>query len=811
MTDRLVSFAGIIPLAAAHRPDCGGKANGLASLIEHGLRVPWGFVIVGSHTAPDPAAIEALHATLGPGKLAVRSSAAGEDSQATSYAGQYESVLEVEGHSALVAAIERCLASAKAARVQAYAAATASDVDPGMTVIVQQMVDARCAGVLFTRDPVSGDRSRYVIEAVAGLGEALVSGHARPDRYLIDPDSARVESELSGPTALLDADALTQLLAGARRARARFGHDLDLEWAIDRYGALHWLQARPITSAAAPAVNELDTPILLPSPGFTRYNVGEILPGAITPLTASTVVAFIDQGFRQAYARIGVYAPPDTDDASIVVFSGHLFFNMRGPYLFAAKVAGASKDEADRSLAGRVFDELEGLPRRGPLRRARTAACVFPALARAPELLAELEPQLAALHDSHAGLAELGVDELLTRVEALIACGVRLNEAHMLASTRSGMLAGVVDGIVGGGRPLDPEQRTAIIGLLQGVGEVESAEIGVAVQALATLLRADPATRARVLELDSAQLHAWLRSDEAGQAGQLYADFIARHGHRCIRELELREPDWADDPTALLVTLRAAVSAPPPRARVQPRDPDTLPLSRGSKRALRWLVPKMHASIRLREQGKSRLVRLTRLLASTCVELGNRLVAAQRLPELDLIYFVTRDELPRLAHAPDDQRRALVLTATGRRRLHARQAALRFAMVSREKPQPLPPAPLPDATQRLQGTPVSPGLVEGRARVIRSIQDAAGLVPGEILIVPFTDAGWTPLFTIAAGLATEIGGTLSHGAVVARELGLPAVVDLPDATRIFTTGQRVRLNADAGTLEALDQDDGGIA
>jgi pyruvate,water dikinase len=126
-------------------------------------------------------------------------------------------------------------------------------------------------------------------------------------------------------------------------------------------------------------------------------------------------------------------------------------------------------------------------------------------------------------------------------------------------------------------------------------------------------------------------------------------------------------------------------------------------------------------------------------------------------------------------------------------------------MVSRGEPEPLATEPLPPGMQRAQGTPVSGGIVEGLARVARTPADASAMVPGEILIVPFTDAGWTPYFSLAAGLAAEIGGTLSHGAVVARELGLPAIVDLDRVTERFETGQRVRLDADTGLLQALEE------
>jgi pyruvate,water dikinase len=188
------------------------------------------------------------------------------------------------------------------------------------------------------------------------------------------------------------------------------------------------------------------------------------------------------------------------------------------------------------------------------------------------------------------------------------------------------------------------------------------------------------------------------------------------------------------------------------------------------------------------------------------MRLGEQLAARGGPAELDLVCFLTRTELVELARAPRERGVATARLAVRRRHALARQQALRFPMVCAGKPVPLPAEPLAPGMhmQALHGTPVSGGVVEGNARVARTPADAGALRPGEILVVPFTDAGWIPCFGLAAGLATEIGGTLSHGAVVARELGLPAVVDLDRATERFETGQRVRLDADTGVLQALE-------
>jgi phosphohistidine swiveling domain-containing protein len=795
-----MSNAGLewIDLARADRPECGGKARGLARLIAAGLRVPAGVVIVGARSAGDLDSLDAI-ARLGSGKLAVRSSARGEDGEQASYAGQYLSVLEVEGEPALREAVDRCFASVHAERVRAYEGGSG---EGEMAVVVQRMIDARCAGVLFTLDPVTGARDRWSIEAVEGLGEALVSGHARPDRHRVDPEHPElaVVSELAGDAPVLRDDELRRLVEQAKQALVRLGGSpLDMEWAIDREGEIHWLQARPATGLAGPGLGELDSTTKPPSLGFTRYNVGEILPGAITPLTATTTIELIEQGLQRFYRRLGIFVEgaegADAPDRCLVMVSGHVFMNMRAPYLFSAKVAGADKQSADRSLGGRVFDELEGMPPWGPMRRLWTALRLFPVLRRADREVARVERELAALRASGDPIADL---------ERLLHFGSDVAEVHMLASTWSGMLAGILENMLGEGKPLDAVQRQRFAGLLRGIGSIESADIGLELDAVVDALRSEPGACERLREADDAELLAWLRSREGGRASQCFGALLDRHGHRCVRELELREASWAEDPTPLLGVLRAATTGTTTRARPAAGNLDEVELPRKGARGIRWIVPKAHEAIRLRERCKSLFVQVVRRIKTHCVELGERLVGERALADLDMVFFLTRDELLASVRPGSTAARELTRIAARRRRALAQQASLRFAMVSRAKPQPLPPEPVPAGTRRLAGTPVSPGIVEGRARVVRTAREAGRLVPGEILIAPFTDAGWTPYFSVAAGLATEIGGTLSHGAVVARELGLPAVVDLGGATELFTTGQHVRLDADTGQLSALD-------
>ncbi len=204
-----------------------------------------------------------------------------------------------------------------------------------------------------------------------------------------------------------------------------------------------------------------------------------------------------------------------------------------------------------------------------------------------------------------------------------------------------------------------------------------------------------------------------------------------------------------------------------------------------------------------RERSKSFSVWIARQLKRGYVDYAQRLVAAGRLPDVDLVFFFTHEELGQLAQGPE---RALVRRAEHRRRLHPRKVALEFPRVCQGKPAPL--AVLDSEAQAgevMEGMPLSRGVATGPARVARTLAEAAAMQPGEILVTPFTDVGWTPFFGRAAGLATEVGSVLSHGAVVAREYGLPAIAGLPGLTRRIKTGDMLRLDGNTGELRRVQR------
>lgn len=785
-----MSAPACIPLDAISDEPVGGKAEGLARLLSHGFQVPPGFVIVGATPDDLPAELEAHYQRIGAGKVAVRSSAIGEDSGEASFAGQYETILNVEGEEALRDAVEACLRSADNARATAYRDAQTEHDEVAMSVVVQRMVGARVAGVLFTANPMTARRDQVVVDAIRGLGEALVSGRATPDHWVLSRDGRVLERELQEDDPVLSEAELILLLDGAVRAEERYCAPLDMEWAIDADGTVWWLQARPITQLPADP-NELDT---VPNPRdiYTWCNIGEMMPGAVTPLTYSVTGRGIDIGMQRTYRRMGVNVPPGDGVRYVGMFFGHMFINLTTLSELAVDVAGSSKKQMCLALCGRDIEELAEPDPAPVLRRAINGARYFAQLLSAGKHRNELDVLLDHLDLPKRGTAReiyRAIDERLPEVW-------KAYELHLLSSASSGALAPILLGILAKGEEPTQEHHATVAELLAGARDVESADIAEGVERIIDALAKNGAAKEEFASVDPETALAWLLSTDAGDAGDEFARYIERHGHRAVRELELRQKGWAADPAPLVASLQSGLRARLDGA-VHKRPRAKAGTGAEGHPVIRRLLPLAHAAIRSREHTKSGLVAVITKFKQAYRALGTHLVDEGLLPNQDAVFFMTHQELGDLLRG----RSELADVALSRRRVIDYQMPLHFPQVFRNRPEPLQLGPVEGEEGSLVGKPVSRGVVTGRARVVETLEQAAELRAGEILIAPITDVGWTPYFSLIAGLATDVGSAVSHGAVVAREYGLPAVVNLRLATSRFQTGELVTLDGDRGTLK----------
>lgn len=781
--------ARILPLEALEGIDAGGKANGLYRLITLGFPVPPGFVLLDVQADALPAELEQYYERLGGGAVAVRSSALDEDGTDASFAGQYETVLDVQGMDALRAAIQQCLQSLSSQRATAYRGDAAGDVR--MCVVVQRMVKARTAGVLFTADPVSARRDRLVIDAVRGLGEALVSGEATPDHYEVDPGNGIVARDLvDGNAPVLSDTEILQLARQARDAAQRFGEPLDTEWAIDEAGNLFWLQARPITTLPAD-LNEFDTGCL-PADVMTTGNIGEMMPGAVCPLTLSVTLRGIEYAFQQLDVMLGAQQEIENDYKQVCSFYGHWFFNLSGKVASGGHIAGMSAKEAGYSICGEEVPQLQEPPRQPWWVRARGGFRFFRRLQQSEAVVDAFENRLH--REFRTPFCDTPQQQIV-QIDALLCWVLEVENVHVLSSSSSAVAGGILQGVIAKGERPTQEQLGELARLMAGASGVISAEL---VQELDVIVEhvVHSIHAARFCTEDAQDALLWLQSTAAGTAQSLFAAFLVRHGHRAYRELCVREKGWAEDPLPLIRTLQVSVRSQLSGATRRVAETQAVDASEYNG-FVRWLLPRVHNGIRRRERTKSLLVYITREAGKAYRHLGRLLVQQDVLPDEDLVCFFTHEELRACSGVPGAVQ---VQHALKRRAAMEYQNRLQFPFLCQGMPQPLAAGATEDSDGVLTGRPVSAGCVEGICRVAFSPEEAAQLQPGEILIAPITDVAWTPYFSVIAGLATDIGSSVSHGAVIAREYGLPAVVNLRSATSRFKTGDRVRLDGGKGTL-----------
>jgi pyruvate,water dikinase len=805
--------------------EVGGKGLSLARLAGAGLPVPPGFCITtevhrrlrGQKPQADPklaARITEAYRRLGSGVVAVRSSATAEDGALTSFAGQQETVLGVEGEAALLDAVARCWASFDSERAVAYRRRQAvDDRNRAMAVVVQRLVPSEIAGVLFTRDPFDPEGRRLLIEASWGLGESVVSGRLIPDRYHLDRESGAVlDRQISVKSTrltaagleevsteqqaqpCLDETCLAELAALGRRVEALYGDPRDIEWALAE-GRLWLLQARPITTAGASEreqVRREEIAVLRAKarPGGTvwsRFNLAETLPEP-TPMTWAVIQRLLSGrgGMGQMYRDLGFEPDAALDGEGVYdLVCGRPYCNLsREPgmyanglplcHSFAALKADPSKAvypraRFDWSRAGWRFWMFLPLSFLRSLRL--TARLGYQHATFVRRFRNQIVPAFAAevAREASEDLMLLDSRTLLERLEYWTK---RTLHDFARESLKPTVLAGVAIGI-------QERELVKLLGPERGKCALGRLAMGAA---------PDP----------EADLSAAVRKMAAGQLDR--AAFLEAFGHRGSQEMELSQPRWAEDPVAL----DALLSVPQP-----PQLPSTEPLTvceqivreahaKGEKRedlkqGLSEGLRLLHTWLSLRETGKHYLMKGYALIRRILVELDRRHNLGGG------IFYLTPKELPRLAAGQD-------LSALIAERRQRRALAL-----SLEVPQVLFSDDL-DAIGRpvniagadtFQGIPLSAGVAEGPALVLHEPSNRDLPTEPYILVCPSTDPAWVPLFMNARGLIMETGGVLSHGAIVAREFVLPAVAGLPDIHRRVRSGQRLRVDGSTGTVSVL--------
>lgn len=750
-------------------------------LVRHHFTVPKGFVI----TEIDPIDEEALYQAfdaLQVGQVSVRSSASNEDQSGASNAGQYETCLFVDRQH-LLESVKKCLASLDSHRVKDYA--EHFELGKGtMNIVVQEMINSDKAGVLFTAGPNNG--SAILIEAVKGQGENLVSGQVNAHRYEISRKYYRPCGD-----DLLDENEVKQLYETGKQIRTAFGEEKDIEWAI-KAGTLYLLQMRPITTEIID-IEEFDRDDDISGHLFTKRNVGEMMPGAVTPLTLSTSAKAIDYGMRYMLAKAGVYhsADEETPLRLISSISGHLFFDMNLLYNMYTKVAIANPQSMNLSIMGEYHDYPPiTIPFSNPLTRAVNSVKFLKYVYSGPRAMKKFDAMLTKVHFAET----TSYRELYKSIDANLAY---LDESliyHYASSAYSGRTTSTLYMMLDKEFPDKKEYQSFLSHLLTNIPNIESADILSRLQDLAMMIKKQEPEAA---EYGPDELLAYIKNN--AELNAKYQVFLSHHGHRCIKEAELRNKPWREHEIPLMNYLLSIVKSPmnlvESDEKIDYRKEFAFiknPLLRSASISF---AKKARQAVVDREYTKSRLIKIIDLFKTQYARLAGLLVDGHLLSDADLIYFLTHEEIGQLIEGDTK----LLPLAVRRRKANAIQEELSFDDIYIGKPI----ADVFDMGQDdgvIKGVPVSNGECEGIAHIVCSVDDANTLKKGEIMVARFTDIGWTPYYSIVNGLITEIGSSLSHGAVVAREYGLPTIVNVKGATKILKDGDHIRMNASKGTI-----------
>jgi rifampicin phosphotransferase len=786
------------------------------------------------------------------GPVVVRSSAVGEDSARASFAGQLDSFLHVRTLAGLQNALLACWASCWSERAIAYRAARGFEVR-GMGVVVQTQVDALAAGVLFTRTA----EGTILVEHTTGLGDALVAGAIDPGRFVLQRSgngfvalSAGERPVKNVENLLFSRARLAELARLAAMLEEGLGGAQDVEWAIDHSGLLHIVQSRPITATLTVNAAQPDGPPVR----WSDANINENFPAPVSPFLYSIASAGYAHYFRNLARAFGlsgrrIAAMDDALRHIIGVHGARMYYNLTNIHtgLRTAPFGDALVAAFNSFVGARGSLGAAAQVKSGRLRELVELAVIavktswlYLFLGRRVASFERLVDDFAERTEPHR-LAALSLRDLRLLLNELmdIRCHRWTNAslADAAAMVSYAMLRRLVEQASGGKAPGSLHNT-----LLKAIPQLVSGEPVQQLWELSRAVRAEPALRT-LFEGDAESVVNQLAvNPELAGFRARFEEYLQRWGFRCSAELMLTAPSFQEQPALLVETIRAyaRLDGESPAAalsrQLAEREHETRrilrklrgrPISRSlpfvSRAAvLRTVLRWTQAAIAYRERARLKQALLYSRCRRLALALGERLAARGHLAEQEDVFWLTVAEVDELAAGTAMfPHHAQELTAV-RKRAHERLAAMQPANdFTLPEGEYLPlGGDLPGrngtsaraghanrvigGSRTLRGAGACGGRVSGRAVVLRDASEAGRLAAEDILVTRQTDPGWAPIFFLIKGLVIERGGMLSHGAIVAREFGIPCVVGVPHATReLFQAGQ-IEVDGDRGEVHVLD-------
>ena len=753
---------------------CGGKGYNLARLARCGFRVPRGGVLpAGAPVSEVRRGLEQLG--LLEAKVAVRSSATAEDSARASFAGIHRSYLNVSGGHAVEQAAQGCIDSLQTPEAVTYRHRRGFDEEEvRCAVVICEMVEARCAGVAFSCDPATGRRDLILIDGAEGLGEAVVSGRVNPERIIWRNRCGRLLREGGSAAGTLLPEPLEEELAHlVRRVQWALGEGRepqDVEWAYD--GERLWLlQARPVTSMPRAGWPQ--------TAGLPRHwstaNLKDNLPGVPCELSWSSLNDIVEEALYAAQKAVGYRIPAGME--VVRRFQGRAFFDLTAIQWAFYDAFGVLPADTVKAIGGSQPlipvppDPLKGPPgRRRSMAGLRLLSKIWNYSGKARSALeSALSYQRSLESIDWSALSRIGLQRAMAQV-------TNMQLAHLpvagLANSCSGPWQLALDALV---------KDAGLISRLQtGAGGVASAEPG-------------------------------YRLYDVAQGKATLEEFLRDFGHHAVHEADFLNPRWAEDPSWILEQVQFIRANPATR---NPRE-TAAEVRRQAERELRrrfgwrtpfvlWLVRKLRAAVAAREAAKSALICLGLPLRRIVLEIGRRLVAEGKLDAPEQALHFALADLDCWLNGYWD--------GAGARELARDRALRRESWLAETAPDLMTEEPdgrMAEAAQAMASPPesdtwsgiaVSPGAATGPARILSTPTDAFRLQQGDVLVAPSTDPGWTPLFLRASAIVVETGGFLSHGAIVAREYGIPAVANIPGILTALRDGESITVDGSTGRV-----------
>ncbi|MFD8000962.1 rifamycin-inactivating phosphotransferase [Streptomyces mirabilis] len=750
---------------------------------------------------------------------AVRSSATAEDLPTASFAGQQDTYLNVVGPTAILQHVSRCWASLFTERAVTYRQRNGIDHRTvHMAVVVQRMVFPHASGILFTADPVTGNRKVATVDAGFGLGEALVSGLVNPDVFKVrhgevvakaiaakqravhalpagGTQEVAIDSWRQEQPALTDAQ-VVRLVQLGRRIEAHFGRPQDIEWCLVDDG-FQIVQSRPITTLfPIPETGDQENHV------YVSVGHGQMMTDPMKPLGLSMWQLTAMVPMHTAGGRLFVDVTRRL--ASPASRAGLLDLMGRGDPL----IRDALETVLDRD------DFVPSLPDAGP--GGPPAGGASATIETDPAIVTEL------IERSQASIAALERDIRTKTGPALFDFLLEAFEDHKRVLSDPLSMQAIMAGMEATWWLNDTLQewlgeKNAADTLTLSAPDNVTSEMGLALLDVADVIRPQSEVVAFLQGVEDEgfldELAKLTGGTEARDAIEAYLD---RYGMRCVGEIDITRPRWRERPTTLVPVILDNVRNFEPgaaerrfeqgRQKAQKKEQDVLSRLRalpdGDRKAdeAKRMIDRVRTFIGYREYPKYGIVSRYFVYKQALLEEAERLVQANVLPEKEDIFYLTFQELHDVVRSNQVDGRLIQQRKDAFRSYHA----LTPPRVLTSDGEAVTGAYRRDDVPAgaLIGLPVSAGTVEGRARVILDMAEA-DLEAGDILVTTFTDPSWSPLFVAVAGLVTEVGGLMTHGAVIAREYGLPAVVGVEQATRLIRDGQRIRVHGTDGYVEIL--------